>query len=160
MNNDSTPEDEWMPAETRAREGRVRELLREYHTGSHGYFRRAIEVRAAEMGAPVKVLVTHVSLHHVHVVYEDDMRASQERLEDIVSEVARRWIPMEFRVTVDSVSNMSRKSLSLIDANQKLHMENAALKQRLGSLQSLVGAILLSTGLMIAFVVWRGVVAQ
>ncbi len=150
-----------MPTEVRSRQGRVRELLQQYHRGGQDGFRRAIECCAAEKGTPLKVLVAQVSLHHVHVVYEDDLRApTQERIEGLVSEVARQWMPLEFRVTVDSVASMGRNVRSLTDANHKLHTENAALKQRVSSLSSLVGAILLSVGLIVAFVIWRGGVGQ
>jgi hypothetical protein len=142
--------------EKEASDGRVRELLRQYHRGDREDFRRAVELRAAERGTPVKVLVAQVALHHVHVVYEDgELWAT--RVEDIVLEVARRWIPIEFRVTVDSIADMGRKSLALIDANHKLHAENAALRQRVALQNALFSAVCVLGTMMVVAIVWKSV---
>jgi hypothetical protein len=146
-----------MPTEVRAREGRVRELLQQYHTGTG--FRRALQAAAAESGLDFNCLVAEVGPARVHVVHDNDA-LNPSRIEDVVARCAQRWAPAHVQVTVDSAANMGRKSLALIEANHKLHTENAALKQRVASLSSLVGAILLSVGLIVAFVIWRGVVGQ
>ncbi len=146
-----------MPTEIRARQGRVRELLRQYHSGAG--FHRALQAAAAESGLHFNCLVAEVGPMRVHVVHDNDALSSSQ-VEDVVTKCAQRWAPAHVQVTVDSAANMGRKSLALIEANHKLNTENAALKQRVASLSSLVGAILLSVGLIVAFVIWRGVAGQ